>query len=809
MMTDLLSICIIGKDTKHLHECINYASKVSSKIIYVDLDADKQNEEKASDLGARIVNKDSLSCALQTQWVVFLKPNEKLVLESKKALESIVKDSSHSGGCLVYTKSDGVKDLIDNYQLVKNLQQYKDIDDLIHVTILEPRLARKSFADFCLKCLMTDSTVTESDINWQTANGLSIDLISNELSKGMENSRCTEGTNEHDKSCLKGEISYGITREENIYELSSHYMGFRVLHERYLNGFLESASRGFGIDNMYLSMLEYLNKNGYFEESKNLFESWINNRDGDEPAIYVIGGIIYGHLFLLDEAITNLKKAAEIHADPSVYAEIGKLYLIKGERENAVTFLEKSIKMKPAPFCEHILSIIKTEHWQPLALSLCMIARDEEHTIGKAIESVKNIVDEIIVVDTGSKDKTKEIAKNLGASVIESKWNDDFSAVRNIALKKAHGDYVFILDSDEFIDVMDQLAFALFKKLLPSSMDVAFNVKIEHDKSSLGLADSLLNKLMKQEPVDYQVRLFPRKDDIFFANTAFESVEQSLLQADVKTGGTPLVKITHRKDSETLRDERKLAAVKKSFSSLDDSQMALKGGLLFLKKGDLEQAYQWFKSVKKEDPVLLSRIAAFYTSQNLHDQAEEIINRALTYHQDFSDLHLALAKIYFKKERYIEVCDVLGKLINSGVEGMEPELVNDASFYYGIALLETGQIAGGIDFVARMLEKDPLNMMYQIGGLYALAKSDQWDEFLDVSGGIIQEEKIKIDFEIRDFSDIGHLILELFHHYIDAGKQDEAMMCQKILTHLIYTKIENRGEIDNIMAQIEKTAQTI
>ena len=149
------------------------------------------------------------------------------------------------------------------------------------------------------------------------------------------------------------------------------------------------------------------------------------------------------------------------------------------------------------------------------------------------------------------------------------------------------------------------------------------------------------------------------------------------------------------------------------------------------------------------------------------------------------------------------------QLLLSGIEDIDPELVDNAFFYYGIALLETGQIARGIDFVARILEKDPLNMRYQIGGLYALAKSDQWEEFLDISGGIIQKEKIKIDFEISDFSDIGHLILELFHHYTDAGKQDEAMMCQKILTHLIYTKIENRGETDNIMAQIEKIAQVI
>ncbi|MFZ5898316.1 MAG: glycosyltransferase [Bacillota bacterium] len=82
-------------------------------------------------------------------------------------------------------------------------------------------------------------------------------------------------------------------------------------------------------------------------------------------------------------------------------------------------------------------------------LSLCMIARNEADNIGRAIRSVKDFVDEIIVVDTGSTDDTPEVARLLGAKVIKEQWRNDFSAVRNTSLEHATGDWIFFLDCDE------------------------------------------------------------------------------------------------------------------------------------------------------------------------------------------------------------------------------------------------------------------------------------------------------------------------------------------------------------------------
>ena len=70
-------------------------------------------------------------------------------------------------------------------------------------------------------------------------------------------------------------------------------------------------------------------------------------------------------------------------------------------------------------------------------VSLCMIVRNEEDVLGRCLESVKDIVDEIIIVDTGSTDRTKEIAGRFTNTVYDFPWIDDFSAARNFSFSKA------------------------------------------------------------------------------------------------------------------------------------------------------------------------------------------------------------------------------------------------------------------------------------------------------------------------------------------------------------------------------------
>lgn len=88
---------------------------------------------------------------------------------------------------------------------------------------------------------------------------------------------------------------------------------------------------------------------------------------------------------------------------------------------------------------------------RPGGISLCMIARDEETNIRECLESIKPHVDEMIVVDTGSKDRTIEIARQCGARVETFPWCDDFSAARNESLKYAQYPWIFWMDADDRI----------------------------------------------------------------------------------------------------------------------------------------------------------------------------------------------------------------------------------------------------------------------------------------------------------------------------------------------------------------------
>src|SRR5699024_4697847 len=83
-------------------------------------------------------------------------------------------------------------------------------------------------------------------------------------------------------------------------------------------------------------------------------------------------------------------------------------------------------------------------------LSQCMIVKNEEENIRRALSWGKGRVCEQIVVDTGSTDRTVEIAKEMGAKVYHFKWREDFSAAKNYAIEQASGDWIAFLDADEY-----------------------------------------------------------------------------------------------------------------------------------------------------------------------------------------------------------------------------------------------------------------------------------------------------------------------------------------------------------------------
>ncbi|WBW97271.1 tetratricopeptide repeat-containing glycosyltransferase family 2 protein [Oceanirhabdus sp. W0125-5] len=135
-----------------------------------------------------------------------------------------------------------------------------------------------------------------------------------------------------------------------------------------------------------------------------------------------------------------------------------------------------------------------------ITISLCMIVRNEEDTLSRVLDSAKDLVDEIIIVDTGSEDKTKEIAKQYTEKIYDFEWIDDFAAARNFSFNKATKEYIFYLDADDIMLEEDREKFKKLKEELDPSVDsVTMKYNVGFDKNGNVTFSYRRNRLVKRE----------------------------------------------------------------------------------------------------------------------------------------------------------------------------------------------------------------------------------------------------------------------------------------------------------------------
>jgi len=117
-----------------------------------------------------------------------------------------------------------------------------------------------------------------------------------------------------------------------------------------------------------------------------------------------------------------------------------------------------------------------------ITVSLCMIVKNEELTLGRCLDSVKDLVDEIVIVDTGSTDRTKDIAGRYTDKIHDFAWIDDFSAARNFSFGLAAMDYILWLDADDSFPEKDREKFMELKRTLDPDIDsVAMEYRLTAD----------------------------------------------------------------------------------------------------------------------------------------------------------------------------------------------------------------------------------------------------------------------------------------------------------------------------------------
>lgn len=135
-----------------------------------------------------------------------------------------------------------------------------------------------------------------------------------------------------------------------------------------------------------------------------------------------------------------------------------------------------------------------------ISISLCMIVKNEEAVLERVLDSAKGIYDELIIVDTGSKDKTKRIAKQYTNKVFDFKWVDDFSKARNFAFSKATKQYIMWLDADDVVLEEDRKKILQLKEKLMNEYDiVTMKYNVGFDANGNTTFYSTRERLFKRE----------------------------------------------------------------------------------------------------------------------------------------------------------------------------------------------------------------------------------------------------------------------------------------------------------------------
>lgn len=338
-----------------------------------------------------------------------------------------------------------------------------------------------------------------------------------------------------------------------------------------------------------------------------------------------------------------------------------------------------------------------------MTISLCMIARDEADQIGQCLRSVRGLVDEIVVVDTGSRDRTVEIAREYAARVVPFDWNDDFAAARNCSLEEASGDWVLVLDADERLFPRH---FDAIRRLTSNPQAHALQVFVRTYTDDFNVMNWRPVDRARAESAGFcgyfdlpQVRLFRRDRAVRFEGIVHESVVPSLRRAGLPIHRVDIV-IHHYKEGrgaeQRLRRNRLLFDLSRRRAELekDDPDAWRRHGLAALDVGDLPAATRAFE-------------------------------RAMRLAPDRIDLCFQAGGVLMLERRPEDAAALYRRMLGRFPD--EPELLQSL----GEALLAAGKLDEAREQFARSLELDPY-LYRSLVGLGAVAmRENRFDAAAD------------------------------------------------------------------------------
>ena len=149
-----------------------------------------------------------------------------------------------------------------------------------------------------------------------------------------------------------------------------------------------------------------------------------------------------------------------------------------------------------------------------ITISLCMIVKNEEEVLERCLNSLKGLMDEIIIVETGSTDSTKEIAARYTDKIYDFSWCDDFAAARNFSFSKATQEYIYAPDADEVLDDTNRRRFMMLKAALLPEIEI---VQMKY------ITPSKFNTVQNSSS-EYRPKLFKRLRTFTWINPVHETV---------------------------------------------------------------------------------------------------------------------------------------------------------------------------------------------------------------------------------------------------------------------------------------------
>jgi len=273
-------------------------------------------------------------------------------------------------------------------------------------------------------------------------------------------------------------------------------------------------------------------------------------------------------------------------------------------------------------------------------IALCMIVRDEEERIAQCIESVRDVVAEITVVDTGSRDRTVEIAEAYGARVVRHAWQDDFAAARNAGLDVAQSDWILVLDADEVIAAADHDE---LRRMVSTEEQVAYGFVTRNygnDPELAGwvpcTADDVYSRGFAGWHPSVKVRMFPNGLGIRFSGRVHELVRDSVDRLGIPRRTTDVPVHHYGRGPGGLPTRKRIQYLelgrKKVADNPSDPKAHFELGNLLAEIGQTDAAgaeYETALRLTDGSPVILAALGSVRYRQGRYTEAVAFYRRSL------------------------------------------------------------------------------------------------------------------------------------------------------------------------------------